>query len=146
MAGLEPISTSQITINSFSMFARGRVAGILRPRSTSSIINTYITSLSAIITTYISPIVTIITTHITPIFFHDHYIVLYRLHEYDCQHYKKKLINSKLYHVQLGCGSKVVRNPSSLKSTLSPRIMNPKAVAGSLSYSLKQQRDRAKSS
>ena len=65
--GLGYISTSQMTINIFSTISRGGVAGPFRPRSTSFIINTYITTLITIITTYISPLVNIVASHITPI-------------------------------------------------------------------------------
>ena len=65
--GLGNISTYPITINSFSMITRGIVAVLLRPKSMSDIINTYINPLVAITTTYISPLVTIISTHTTHI-------------------------------------------------------------------------------
>ena len=60
-----PISTSPVIINSLSRIARGRVDGLLRLKSISAIINTYINLIFTIITTYISPLVTIINTHIT---------------------------------------------------------------------------------
>ena len=61
----ETYITSTITIKNFSMIVKWRVDGFLRPKSMSSIINTYITPLFTIITTYISPLITIITTNIT---------------------------------------------------------------------------------
>ena len=67
MAGMEPISTYPITTNSFYNVARLNMAGIFRPISTTSIINSYITPKVTIITTYILPPITIITTDITHI-------------------------------------------------------------------------------
>ena len=67
VSGLGPISTSPTTISSFSNISRGRVSGILRRISKSTIINTYITPLVTITTTYISPLITIINTHRTSI-------------------------------------------------------------------------------
>ena len=65
VAGMGTIYTSITTTKIFSDVARGKVAGIFRPRYTSVIINSYITPQVTIIVTYISPPVTIITTGIT---------------------------------------------------------------------------------
>ena len=65
--GLGPISNYQNTINIFSNIARGGVAGIFRPRSTSTIIITYITPILNSIMTYSSPPIPIIATDITPL-------------------------------------------------------------------------------
>ena len=54
--GMVTISTSQIKINSYSTISREREAGILRPKS-----------MSSTITTYILPLVTIFATQINPI-------------------------------------------------------------------------------
>ena len=66
-SGLGHISTSTITLNSFLHIAKGRMAGLFRPISTSAIIKNYITPLVTIITTSISSTVTIIVTDITSI-------------------------------------------------------------------------------
>ena len=55
VAGMGPISISSITTNSFSHIARVRVDGLFKPRSTSSVINYYITPWAAIIMDYILP-------------------------------------------------------------------------------------------
>ena len=52
----------------FSVIVKRRLSGLFRPKSMSSIINTYITPLVTIITTYISPRIKIITTHISHFF------------------------------------------------------------------------------
>ena len=52
VAGLVPISPSPITINTFYKVVKRRVSGILRPKSMSSTISTYITPLITIITNY----------------------------------------------------------------------------------------------
>ena len=57
--------TPPITINIFSTTVIVIVAGILRPKSTSDIINNYIPPLFTIITNYISPLVNIAATHVT---------------------------------------------------------------------------------
>ena len=67
VAGMGPLSTSTIAINTFSTIARGDVAVLLTHKSTSVIINTYITPIVTIIITYISTIVTIISNCITPL-------------------------------------------------------------------------------
>ena len=59
------ISTYQITNNSLSNVSRGKVDGLFRSISTSSIINYYITPQFTIIKTYILTPTTIITTDIT---------------------------------------------------------------------------------
>ena len=74
VAGMGFISTSPITTNSFYHIKIGRVDGIFIPRSTSSNINSYITSSVNIITTYISPTITIIKTNITLLFFMNIFI------------------------------------------------------------------------
>ena len=65
--GLGNITTSSVTINTFYKIPRGRVAGILRPISTSATINNNTTPLVNTITTYILPLITIIYTNINPI-------------------------------------------------------------------------------
>ena len=62
VAGMGPISTSQITTNSLSNVVRGISDGIFRPISTSDIINFYITPQVATIATYILSSHKIITT------------------------------------------------------------------------------------
>ena len=63
VAGLIHISTSTITTNTLSMILKIRVDGLLRPKSTSYTITTYITPIITIITTYITPIITMITIY-----------------------------------------------------------------------------------
>ena len=67
VGSMGPISTSTITINSLYKRLRGGVYGIFRPRSTSTIINTYIVPYVTIIGTYTSPPVNIIAPGTTPI-------------------------------------------------------------------------------
>ena len=105
LAGMVPISTSPITINSFFHISRGIVAGLFRPRSTSDIINTYITPLISIIMNYISPPVTIITTYTTPL--RAMTTIPYSLVTMEKKWDKKKLINSTIYPVHMGCGRKI---------------------------------------
>ena len=66
VSGMRPILNSPITINHLYNILKIRVAGILRPKSTSSIFNTYTTPIITITTTYITPITTI-TTYTTPL-------------------------------------------------------------------------------
>ena len=60
LAGMGHIYTLPINTNSSPHIPRGKVAGLFRPRSTSTIINSYITPQVTII-----PPITIITTYIT---------------------------------------------------------------------------------
>ena len=69
VAGIGPMSTSSININSVSNISIGVVAGLLRPRYNSSIIKTYINPIFTIITTYILPLITITATNIDPIIY-----------------------------------------------------------------------------
>ena len=67
VAGLGNLSTSKIVINTFSTIERVGVAGFLTPKSTTVIINTYITPIVTIIITYMLPLFTIIATYVTPL-------------------------------------------------------------------------------
>ena len=78
VAGLGPIPTSTIATNSFSLIDRGKLAGILRPRYTSTIINSYISPRFDIITTSIPPPIFIIKTGITLLFFMKIFIYMTR--------------------------------------------------------------------
>ena len=61
------IPISPINSNTLYTIVRGIVAGILRTKTVSSIINNYITPIVTTIYTYILPIVTTNYTHITPL-------------------------------------------------------------------------------
>ena len=68
VVSMRPISTSPIIIITLSTIVKRRVAVILRPKSTSSIITTYITPLITIIYTYINFLISMTTisySHIT---------------------------------------------------------------------------------
>ena len=69
VAGLGHIHNSPITTKSFTHIARGKVTGLFIPKSTSAIINYYITPWFSIITTSIYPPTAIIKTDITLLFF-----------------------------------------------------------------------------
>ena len=67
--GMGPKSNSPITTNSFYHIAGGKLAGLFRPISTSTIINYYIPPQVSIITTSVYPPIIIIITDITILFF-----------------------------------------------------------------------------
>ena len=67
-AGLGHISTSPITTNSFSCIARGKMAGLFRPRSTSTTMKYYKSPQVSIIATSIYPPIIIIINDITLLF------------------------------------------------------------------------------
>ena len=76
--GMGPLPNSPITNNSFSHFARGKVAGLFRPRSTSTIINSCIHPRVTIIKTYIYPPIIIIITDINLLFLMNSFLYMTR--------------------------------------------------------------------